>query len=68
MPITTGIGNKPVELIREPVRLEMDQVKFNDLQAEVAKSRVLQAAYEHINSLDLAAIDISFGLNFGLTL
>ena len=50
---------------RDPVKFELQADRLQDFEAEIAKVRILQAAYNHIKDLSPSE-SISFGLSFGL--
>jgi hypothetical protein len=69
-----GIGGGGAESQPELVRpsslpsLSLKAVPLPDLQAEVAKSRIVEAAHSYLTDVvGLKAIDVDFGLTFGLS-
>lgn len=72
--IIEGIGIREGVPMRQRVnplvstRLEMVQVPYVDMQAEIAKSRILEAVNQHILTMpEELATDISFSLDFSLS-
>lgn len=64
---TKGIGAKITKL--QPAVLELEKISAPDLQAELAKSRIMEAVHRHIREdLDVNFADIDFSLRFGLSL
>lgn len=69
VPVTLRPLQMPDNDNKRKIEVKRTKIKATDLQIEVAKSKILEAAFEHMRKQpgfnpDTAVFDLEFGLHF----